>query len=547
MSRPGRRRDPAGHHGRGEIEGVGRGAPDQRRDRAAGQARARCWCSIDPRNARTRWRRPRPTWTWPRRKLANADRAEGPRRRAVQDAGDHRAGARDRRCSTTPTPNRSVVNAQVAVDNAKIQLEDTDVRAPITGTIIEKDVERGHGHRLGHVNVSGGTTLLKMANLNLVQVNTLVDETDIGKIQPGQEATDHGGRLSQPPVRGHRAQDRAPGADEQNVTVFPVLVRIHNRERTAPAGDEHRGRDPCRPARQRAGRAQRGAPDPARRRLRGPGARPLASDVQRQLAALRPATTGSSVGASRQDAGRGRGLDRPGAAAIRPGARARRLHAAHARGRSMRPAPARRAERSSARSSAAGGSPGGGGRAAAGRPDAGTVAPTPAAGRYIVFVKRNGHPRRSGSAPGSPTSTTARSSRASSRATRCCVLPEREPGAVAAGHEAADQPDHRRRRVPGMRADHAGGRRRGAARRSRRRGGSDAARRDLRGRVLSRSGPTSSGRCSRCSASSSASAPSSRWWRSGSGAQKAVEDRIAALGANMFTVFAGPGPFAAAS
>jgi hypothetical protein len=36
-----------------------------------------------------------------------------------------------------------VVTAQVQVENAKIQLEDTDVRAPISGTIIEKDVERG--------------------------------------------------------------------------------------------------------------------------------------------------------------------------------------------------------------------------------------------------------------------------------------------------------------------------------------------------------------------------------------------------------------------
>src|SRR5262249_38425882 len=70
----------------------------------------------------------------------------------------------------------AVVNAQVAVDNAKIQLEDTDVRAPITGTVIEKDVERGAVIASATNNVSGGTTLLKMADLNLVQVNTLVDE-----------------------------------------------------------------------------------------------------------------------------------------------------------------------------------------------------------------------------------------------------------------------------------------------------------------------------------------------------------------------------------
>ena len=83
----------------------------------------------------------------------------------------------------------AVVRARVSVDNAKIQLEDTDVRAPVTGTIIEKDVERGAVIASATTNVSVGTTLLKMANLDLVQVRTLVDETDVGKVQPGQLAT----------------------------------------------------------------------------------------------------------------------------------------------------------------------------------------------------------------------------------------------------------------------------------------------------------------------------------------------------------------------
>ena len=36
-----------------------------------------------------------------------------------------------------------VVRARVAVDDAQNQMDDTNVRAPITGTIIEKLVERG--------------------------------------------------------------------------------------------------------------------------------------------------------------------------------------------------------------------------------------------------------------------------------------------------------------------------------------------------------------------------------------------------------------------
>ena len=77
----------------------------------------------------------------------------------------------------------------MALENARIQLEDTDVRAPITGTIIAKNVERGQVISSPTSDVGGGTVLLKMADLSLVQVRTLVDETDIGKIQPGQRAT----------------------------------------------------------------------------------------------------------------------------------------------------------------------------------------------------------------------------------------------------------------------------------------------------------------------------------------------------------------------
>ena len=125
----------------------------------------------------------------------------------------------------------AVINAQVAVDNAKIQLEDTDVRAPVTGTVIEQDVERGTVIASATSNVSGGTTLLKMADLSLVQVNTLVDETDIGKVSRGTTRLHHRGRLSQSAVRGRRAQDRAAGDDASRTsTMFPVLVRIENKE-----------------------------------------------------------------------------------------------------------------------------------------------------------------------------------------------------------------------------------------------------------------------------------------------------------------------------
>lgn len=122
-----------------------------------------------------------------------------------------------------------VVRSQVAVDNARIQLEDTDVRAPITGTVLEKDVERGTVIASATSNVSGGTTLLKMADLNQVQVRTLVDETDIGKVQPGQIATVTVDAYPQRPFSGTVLKIEPQAQTEQNVTMFPVLVRIDNK------------------------------------------------------------------------------------------------------------------------------------------------------------------------------------------------------------------------------------------------------------------------------------------------------------------------------
>jgi HlyD family secretion protein len=122
-----------------------------------------------------------------------------------------------------------VVRARVAVDNARDQLDDTQVLAPINGTIIEKLVERGQVISSPTRDVGGGTVLLKMADLNLVQVRTLVDETDIGKIQVGQLATVTVDAYPARPFQGSVLKIEPQAQTEQNVTMFPVLVRIDNR------------------------------------------------------------------------------------------------------------------------------------------------------------------------------------------------------------------------------------------------------------------------------------------------------------------------------
>ncbi len=122
-----------------------------------------------------------------------------------------------------------VVSAKVAVENARILLEDTDVRAPIMGTIIEKTVEPGTVIASTTQNVSGGTTLMKMADLTTVQVRTRVDETDIGKIQPGMRTTVTVAAYPNQPFDGEVLKIEPQAIVEQNVTQFSVLIKIANR------------------------------------------------------------------------------------------------------------------------------------------------------------------------------------------------------------------------------------------------------------------------------------------------------------------------------
>lgn len=122
----------------------------------------------------------------------------------------------------------AVISKQVDLENARISLEDTDVKAPISGIIIEKNVERGQVISSPTRDVGGGTVLLKMADLNTVQVRTRVDETDIGKVEPGMQATVKVSAYPNQPFTGEVLKIEPQATVDQNVTMFPVLIQLEN-------------------------------------------------------------------------------------------------------------------------------------------------------------------------------------------------------------------------------------------------------------------------------------------------------------------------------
>ncbi len=121
-----------------------------------------------------------------------------------------------------------VVTSNVAVENARIAVDDTDIRAPISGTIIFKPVEIGQVISSPTQDFAGGTLLLQMADLSAVQIRSLVDETDIGKVRPGMQASVLVAAYPNQPFPGEVVKIEPQAVIEQNVTMFAVLVSIQN-------------------------------------------------------------------------------------------------------------------------------------------------------------------------------------------------------------------------------------------------------------------------------------------------------------------------------
>jgi len=124
--------------------------------------------------------------------------------------------------------NAALVTAEIDLNLAKERLSETTVRAPITGVVISKLVEEGQIISSATSQVSGGTTLLLMATLDEVQVRAMVDEIDVGRIRPGQEAKIKVDAYPDSHFGGNVLKIEPQAVVEQNVTTFPVLVRIPN-------------------------------------------------------------------------------------------------------------------------------------------------------------------------------------------------------------------------------------------------------------------------------------------------------------------------------
>jgi len=161
---------------------------------------------------------------------AQAANAAAQKRRADQMFQNGVLSEQDHDNSTLADANAraQLVRAQAGLQSAQDALTDCNVLAAVDGTILTRKVEAGAVITSAVKDVSGGTVLLQMADLTTVEVQALVDETDIGKVQSGMPVSITVDAYPNRQFTGTVLKIEPQSTVSQNVTMFPVLIYIPN-------------------------------------------------------------------------------------------------------------------------------------------------------------------------------------------------------------------------------------------------------------------------------------------------------------------------------
>jgi HlyD family secretion protein len=121
-----------------------------------------------------------------------------------------------------------VAQAQAAADRAAEDLANANIRAPIRGTVLTRDVEVGSPVS-SILNLGANATLaMTIGDIDQVFVRGKVDEADIGTVRLGLPARIRVETFKDRVFSGRVTQISPMGVEKDNVTSFEVRVSIDN-------------------------------------------------------------------------------------------------------------------------------------------------------------------------------------------------------------------------------------------------------------------------------------------------------------------------------
>jgi len=120
-----------------------------------------------------------------------------------------------------------IVQAKAAVNKAEVDLGHTIIAAPIDGIVISRNVDRG---QTVAASMQAPTLFIIAADLTKMQVNANIDESDVGRMRPGQAVRFRVDAYPTEQFLGTVQQVRLNPTTVQNVVTYSTVIDVPNPE-----------------------------------------------------------------------------------------------------------------------------------------------------------------------------------------------------------------------------------------------------------------------------------------------------------------------------
>ena len=127
--------------------------------------------------------------------------------------------------ATVAQSQAAVNQSQATVNQNQVNLDHTTIEAPIDGIIIQRSVDVG---QTVAASMQAPTLFIIAADLTKMQVNANIDESDVGRIRPGQHVTFKVDAYPTDTFEGTVSQIRLQPVVVQNVTTYGTVIDVPN-------------------------------------------------------------------------------------------------------------------------------------------------------------------------------------------------------------------------------------------------------------------------------------------------------------------------------
>jgi len=150
--------------------------------------------------------------------------------RSDLDAAESTAGAAE---AAVKSAAAQITQAQASLNQAQVNLSHTIIRAPIDGIVIARNVDVG---QTVAASMQAPTLFVIAQDLTEMHVNASVDESDIGKVQPGQPVRFRVDAYPSETFAGTISQVRLQPVVEQNVVSYVTVIDVANKQQKLKPG-----------------------------------------------------------------------------------------------------------------------------------------------------------------------------------------------------------------------------------------------------------------------------------------------------------------------